>query len=257
MRYQPRKRFGQHFLRDRGVIRRIADVIDPRAGETIVEIGPGEGVLSYELLQRAAPLHVVEFDRDLVALLHKNFPPERLIVHQADALRFDFRELAAPGKKLRLVGNLPYNISTPLLFHLLEQLEAIEDMVFMLQKEVVDRLAARPATADYGQLSVLMQWRVAVEPLFEVAPGAFHPPPKVDSTVVRLVPHATAPVQPRDPLVFTSVVKAAFANRRKMLRNNLRELIDTTRLAALGIDPERRAETLTLTEFARIADAIS
>lgn len=255
--HRPRKRFGQHFLRDRSVIEHIAAAFAPRAGETLVEIGPGEGVLTHALLARAAPLHVVEFDRDLVAHLRTAFPPDRLIVHAADALRFDFHQLVAAAGKLRLIGNLPYNISTPLLFHLLDQLDCIGDMLFMLQKEVVDRLAAAPDTSDYGQLSVLMQWRVDVEPLFDVAPTAFHPPPKVESTVVRLTPHATPPVQPRDPRVFIGVVKAAFANRRKMLRNNLRDTIDAERLHMLGIDPQRRAETLTLVEFARIADAVT
>lgn len=255
-RFRPRKRFGQHFLRDHTVIERIAAAFAPRPGETIVEIGPGEGVLTRALLARAAPLHVVEFDRDLVARLRADFPAERLIVHAADALRFDFKQLVPPGARARLIGNLPYNISTPLLFHLLDQLDSIGDMLFMLQKEVVDRLAAAPDTPDYGQLSVLMQWRVDVEPLFDVAPQAFFPPPKVDSTVVRLTPRATPPIRPRDPDMFIKVVKAAFANRRKMLRNNLRALIDADRLQALGIDPQRRAETLTLQEFCRLADAI-
>lgn len=254
--HRPRKRFGQHFLRDRGVIRRIADAIAPHAGETIVEIGPGEGVLSYELLERAAPLHVVEFDRDLVALLRKNFAADRLLIHEADALKFDFHQLVPPGKKLRLVGNLPYNISTPLLFHMLEQVDCIEDMLFMLQKEVVDRMAAAPDTSDYGRLSVMIQLQLRVEPLFEVAPGAFYPPPKVDSTVVRLIPHAKPPVQLTHPEAFGAIVKAAFASRRKTLRNNLREIIAGEKLEVLGIDPNRRAETLTLEEFARIANAL-
>lgn len=253
---KPRKRFGQHFLRDPAVVRRIVAALAPRAGETIVEIGPGEGVLTRALIEQARPVHVVELDRDLAAHLRKAFPPESVVVHEADALAFDFRRLVpAPGQRLRLVGNLPYNISTPLLFHLLEQVDAIDDMLFMLQKEVVERLAAAPDTSDYGRLSVMIQWRLRAEPLFEVAPPAFYPPPRVDSAVVRLLAHARAPVTPRDPAVFAAVVKAAFAGRRKMLRNTLRALVDPARLEALGIDPRRRAETLTLAEFARIADA--
>lgn len=271
--HRPRKRFGQHFLRDRGVIQRIADTVAPQPGETIVEIGPGEGVLTYALLERVATLHAIELDRDLAAQLRNAFAPERLVVHQADALHFDFRQLVphmdAPmsratgsrerppaGARLRLVGNLPYNISTPLLFHLLDQLDCIGDMVFMLQKEVVDRMAAAPDTADYGRLSVMIQLQVDVEPLFDVAPGAFHPPPKVDSTVVRLTPHAQAPVQLTHPEIFGALVKAAFASRRKTLRNNLRDMIAGDRLSELGIDPNRRAETLSLQEFARLANAL-
>jgi 16S rRNA (adenine1518-N6/adenine1519-N6)-dimethyltransferase len=254
--HRPRKRFGQHFLRDLGAIRRIVGAFAPRASEPIVEIGPGEGVLTRELLERSTLLHAVELDRDLAAQLRATFPSEQLIVHEADALDFDFCALAPPSRKLRLIGNLPYNISTPLLFHLLDQVHCIADMLFMLQKEVVARLAATPDTADYGRLSVMIQWRVRVEPLFNVPPQAFFPPPKVDSTVVRLVPHQTPPVQPRDPKAFAQVVKAAFANRRKMLRNNLREIASAERLHALGIDAQRRAETLTIEEFARIADAI-
>ncbi len=255
--HTPRKRFGQHFLRDRSVIHDIVAAFAPRAGEPIVEIGPGEGVLTRELLQRVTPLHVVELDRDLVAHLRATFPAPQLIVHEADALEFDFRTLAPAGTRLRLLGNLPYNISTPLLFHLLEQADGIADMLFMLQKEVVDRLAAEPDTADYGRLSVMIQYRLRVEPLFEVPPQAFFPPPKVDSAVVRLVPHKIPPVQVNDPQVFSQIVKAAFAARRKTLRNNLKGIMSAERLAALGIDANRRAETLTLAEFACLANALS
>lgn len=254
--HHPRKRFGQHFLRDRGVIGRIVDALTPRPGETIVEIGPGEGALTRALIERVVPLHAVELDRDLAAHLRDQFPSDQLVVHQADALDFNFRGLAPPGRSLRLVGNLPYNISTPLLFHLLDQTDCIHDMLFMLQKEVVDRLAARPDTGDYGRLSVMIQLRLRAEPLFDVAPRAFFPPPKVESTVVRLTSHATPPVQLHRPEAFTQLVKAAFASRRKTLRNNLKTVITGDRLGALGIDPNRRAETLTLEEFARIANAL-
>jgi 16S rRNA (adenine1518-N6/adenine1519-N6)-dimethyltransferase len=302
---QPKKRFGQHFLHDRGIVQRILDAFDPQPGETLVEIGPGPGALTRPLLARHTPLHVVELDRDLAAHLRADFPPEQLVVHEADALKFDFcalaphtdvqvsrddsmdaggtspgmgevdragswrsrampgavaetgsRERPPPGGTLRLIGNLPYNISTPLLFHLLDQSACIQDMLFMLQKEVVDRMAAAPGGKDYGRLSVMIQWRLRVEKLFDVRPGAFTPPPKVDSSVVRLVPHATPPIQVRDVDDFARVVRAAFAQRRKTLRNNLKGLISGDRLAALGIDPQRRAETLTLTEFAALANAL-
>jgi 16S rRNA (adenine1518-N6/adenine1519-N6)-dimethyltransferase len=253
--HRPRKRFGQHFLRDRGVIRHIVDAFAPAADDHVLEIGPGEGALTRLLLERVAPIEVVEFDRDLVARLRAEFPVERLIVHQADALEFDFGE-RRQDKRLRLIGNLPYNISTPILFHLLEQIDCIRDMVFMLQKEVVDRMAAAPDTPDYGRLSVMIQWQLEVTPLFDVPPEAFDPPPQVDSTVVQLVPHTVAPISVNDPNVFAAVVRAAFANRRKMLRNNLKDVIANDRLEALGIDPTRRAETLTLAEFSNIANAL-
>jgi len=269
-----RKRFGQHFLHDRGIVQRILDAFDPQPGETLVEIGPGPGALTRPLLERCTPLHVVELDRDLVARLRTEFPPAQLVVHEADALKFDFcalaphtdvpvsreagsRERPSTGGRLRIIGNLPYNISTPLLFHLLEQRHCIADMLFMLQKEVVDRMAAAPGNKDYGRLSVMLQWQLHVEKLFDVHPGAFTPPPKVESSIVRLVPHATAPIQVRDAGIFASVVRAAFAQRRKTLRNNLKGLITTETLETLGIDPQRRAETLTLGEFAAVANALS
>lgn len=268
-----RKRFGQHFLHDRGIVQRIIDAFDPQPGETLVEIGPGPGALTRPLLERCTPLHVVELDRDMVARLRADFPPDQLIVHEADALKFDFcalaphtdvpvsreagrRERPPASGTLRIIGNLPYNISTPLLFHLLEQRHCIGDMLFMLQKEVVDRMAAAPSCKDYGRLSVMLQWRLRVEKLFDVRPGAFTPPPKVESSVVRLVPHAVAPIQVRDAAAFARVVQMAFAQRRKTLRNNLKGLMTAETLAALGIDPQRRAETLTLDEFAMVANAL-
>jgi 16S rRNA (adenine1518-N6/adenine1519-N6)-dimethyltransferase len=256
VRHQPRKGFGQHFLRDRSVIDRIVSALAPQPGETVVEIGPGEGALTRALLARVAVLHAVELDRDLVAHLRATHPPAHLVVHQADALDFAFCPLAPPGGRLRLVGNLPYNISTPLLFHLLAQIGCVADMLFMLQKEVVDRLAAAPDTPDYGRLSVMIQWQLQVESLFDVDRESFHPPPQVDSSVVRLTPHATPPIEVAHPETFARVVTAGFSSRRKMLRNNLRDLIAPAALAALGIDPARRAETLTLEEFARIANAL-
>jgi 16S rRNA (adenine1518-N6/adenine1519-N6)-dimethyltransferase len=262
---QPKKRFGQHFLHDRGIVQRILDAFDPQPGETLVEIGPGPGALTRPLLERCTTLHVVELDRDLAAHLRadsdhwlpaRSTSPAQLVVHEADALKFDFCSLAPAGGTLRIIGNLPYNISTPLLFHLLEQRHCIGDMLFMLQKEVVDRMAAAPGGKDYGRLSVMIQWQLRVEKLFDVRPGAFTPPPKVDSSVVRLVPHATPPIQVRDADAFAQLVRAAFAQRRKTLRNNLKGLMTAESLEALGIDPQRRAETLTLVEFAAIANAL-
>jgi 16S rRNA (adenine1518-N6/adenine1519-N6)-dimethyltransferase len=254
--HRPRKRFGQHFLRDARVLSQIVSAFAPRAGESVVEIGPGPGALTDLLLERVHPLHVVELDRDLVANLRRRYPAEHLVVHEADALRFDFRPLAGQ-QKLRLIGNLPYNISTPLLFYLLEQLEVVGDMLFMLQKEVVDRMAAVPDTADYGRLSVMIQWRATVEPLFDVPPQAFFPPPRVDSSVVRVVPHARPPISVHDPQRFEALVKAAFAHRRKTLRNNLKDILSGARLEQLGVDPNRRAETLTLHEFATLANDLA
>lgn len=254
---QPKKRFGQHFLHDRGVVQRILDALDPRAGEILVEIGPGPGALTRPLLDRIAHLHAVELDRDLAAQLREDYAPDRLTVHEIDALKFDFCALAPAPTKLRLVGNLPYNISTPLLFHLLDQGHCIGDMLFMLQKEVVTRMAAAPGNKDYGRLSVMLQWRVRVEKLFDVKPGAFTPPPKVDSTVVRLTPHPAPPVRVQDAASFAQVVQASFAQRRKTLRNNLKGLIPAETIAALGIEPERRAETLSLAEFAALANSLS
>jgi 16S rRNA (adenine1518-N6/adenine1519-N6)-dimethyltransferase len=254
MEHRPRKRFGQNFLHDRSVITRILDTFDPRAGQTVVEIGPGLGALTRPLLERLPHLHVVELDRDLAARLRHEFPPARLTVHEVDALDFEFCRLAPA--RLRVIGNLPYNISTPLLFHLLDQRHCLQDMLFMLQKEVVDRLAAAPNTPDYGRLSVMIQAQLQVAALFTVPPGAFTPAPKVDSAVVQLVPHAVPPVPIRDPAAFAGLVKAAFAHRRKTLRNNLKGLLAADRISALGIDPGRRAESLSLAEFAALANGL-
>ncbi len=253
--HRPRKRFGQHFLHDRGVVARIVAALAPQAGDHVVEIGPGTGALTRELLAHMTRLDAVELDRDLIARLESEFPADKLTLHQGDALKFDFCRLMQEDRKLRLVGNLPYNISTPLLFHLLDQAGCIEDMLFMLQKEVVERLRAAPGGKDYGRLSVMIQYRCAVEKLFDVAPGAFTPPPKVDSAVVRLVPHAAPPVAVDDPARFALLVRAAFASRRKTLRNNMKGLLSAEDMLALGIDPVRRAETLSLAEFASLSNA--
>jgi len=255
--HRPRKRFGQNFLHDQSVIQRIVDAIDPQPGQHLVEIGPGQGALTRPLLARTGTLEVIELDRDLIAPLQAlDGTTGQLTVHQADALRFDFRQLVRE-QKLRLVGNLPYNISTPLLFHLLDQATVIKDMHFMLQKEVVERLAAEPGGGDWGRLSVMVQFRCSVTPLFIVRSGAFRPPPRVDSMIVRLVPHANPPVRIVDPALLAKVVTQAFSMRRKTLRNALKGLITAEQWEALNIDPQRRPETLGLAEFAAIANILA
>jgi len=254
MSHQPRKRFGQHFLHDPGVIRRIVAAIGPQPGDRLVEIGPGAGAITFELLRAVGRLDAVELDRDLVEpLRERSRGIGELVVHGADALRFDFCALATGGAKVRLVGNLPYNISTPLLFHLLDQSRCIRDMHFMLQKEVVERMAAGPGGKDYGRLSVMLQARCTVIPLFAIGPGAFRPPPKVDSAIVRLVPLAQPP-DIADQAVFARLVAAAFAQRRKTLRNGLKGLLSAEAIAGLGIDPGARAEQLALDDFVRLAN---
>ncbi len=256
MEHRARKRFGQNFLHDRHVIDRIVRAIHPKAGERLVEIGPGLGALTLPLLQAAGRLEVVELDRDLIPKLAELCAGKgELVIHSADALKFDFCSLAAEGK-LRLAGNLPYNISTPLIFHLLEQARCIDDMHFMLQKEVVERLAAKPDTSDYGRLSVMVQFRCKVEQLFTVPPGAFTPAPKVESAIVRLEPYAEPPVAV-DAAVLEKVVAQAFGQRRKTLRNTLKGLLDAAAIEAAGIDPQRRAETLSLEEFAALANRVA
>ncbi|HWP00797.1 MAG TPA: 16S rRNA (adenine(1518)-N(6)/adenine(1519)-N(6))-dimethyltransferase RsmA [Methylococcus sp.] len=255
MKHIPKKRFGQNFLRDRRVIQDIVAAIRPKASDRILEIGPGEGVLTEGLLQSGAWLEVIELDRDLVAFLQSRFAGvERLRIHQGDALRLDIRTLAGDGR-LRVVGNLPYNISTPLLFHLFANLECIEDLHFMLQKEVVDRLCAGPGDSAYGRLSVMRALYCEAERLFDVAPESFHPRPKVWSAVVRLIPHP----EPPDPVQAERVgrvVAAAFGQRRKTLRNALRTCLDEAAIRACGIDPGARAETLSLHEFIRLSGVL-
>jgi len=252
--HRPRKRFGQNFLHDPEVIHRIVLAIDPQPGDTLVEIGPGQGAITLPLLKAIGRLTVIELDRDLIPLLEAQCRDHgKLTIYNADALQFDFCSLAHSGR-LRVVGNLPYNISTPLLFHLLDQHTCIGDMFFMLQKEVVERMAALPGTGSYGRLSVMLQYRCSVTPLFHIGPGAFNPPPAVDSAFVQLVPHATPPVCVNNEAVFTELVRQAFAQRRKTLRNTLRSMLDAEAIAAIGIDPARRAETLSLEEFAALAN---
>lgn len=250
MRHIPRKRFGQHFLHDPWVLSRIVDAIAPQAGDALVEIGPGEGALTRPLLARIPSLTAVEIDRDLAAALVAEFPPERLQVIVADALDYDFSALPTG---LRVVGNLPYNVSTPLLFHLAAFADRVRDMHFMLQLEVVDRMAASHSTPAYGRLSVMLQRRFRIQRLFKVAPGAFRPPPKVESAVVRLTPLPAAEVVPLDERLFGTVVTRAFGARRKTLRNALSSLIDAEGLSALGIDPGLRPENVSPEDYIRIA----
>lgn len=249
---RPKKRLGQHFLTDRHYLDRIVAEIAPCAGEAMVEIGPGPGALTERLAAIVRPLHVVEIDRDLAAALRARFPAEAVVVHEGDALGFDLDSL--PGG-LRVVGNLPYNVSTPLLFHVAAFAPRIRDCVFMLQKEVVDRMVADPGTPDYGRLSVMLQYRFAMSLAFRVPPGAFTPPPKVDSAIVRMQPLREGRRVARDEALFTAIVAAAFAQRRKTLRNAVRALVDEAAFARAGVDPQRRGETLSVAEFADLADA--
>ena len=250
-RHIPRKRFGQHFLVDREVIGRIVAAIDPRPGDHLVEIGPGLGALTAPLLDRVEHLDVVELDRDLAGRLRDRYPPGRLSVHEADALRFDFTTLPT---LLRIVGNLPYNISTPLLFHFAAAAPRCADLHFMLQQEVVDRMIAQPSEPEYGRLSVMLQHRFRLERLFSVAPGAFRPPPKVRSAVVRLFPRPDLGRGAQNEAEFYKVVAKAFSMRRKTLRNALADLISEFELRELGIDPGARAETLPVAAYITIAD---
>jgi 16S rRNA (adenine1518-N6/adenine1519-N6)-dimethyltransferase len=252
-----RKRFGQNFLHDQGILRRIVEFISPRPGERLVEIGPGEGALTLPLLRAAGALTAIELDRDLIEPLKaKAAGIGALTVISADALTVDFGALAH-GAPLRVVGNLPYNISTPILFHCLEHADAIRDMHFMLQKEVVERMAAPPGSKTYGRLSVMLQLRCTVEPLLRVPPGAFRPAPKVDSAVVRLVPLPAASLPQVDNALLERVVRAAFGQRRKTLNNALADVATTADIEAAGIDPRARAEQLAPAAFVALAAHLS
>jgi len=251
-----RKRFGQHFLHDPGAIRRIVAAVAPRAGDHLVEIGPGRGALTRQLLEcEDCTLDAIEIDRDLAAQLAAAFAGSaRHALHVADALEFDFTGLAAQrGGRLRIVGNLPYNISTPLLFHLLSHTDAIIDLTLMLQREVVARLAAAPGDGDYGRLGVMLAPRVQVQRLFDVGPGAFQPAPRVWSAVVRLSVRAQ-PLFPISPQ-FAAVVAAAFSQRRKTLRNALSQMLTSGQIVACGIDPGARPGTLAAEAFNTLAEA--
>ncbi len=253
--HRPRKRFGQNFLHDPIIINRIINAFAPDKNDFVVEIGPGQGALTRPLLEKLPHLHVIELDRDLVTELQQKFD-ERLSIYSADVLKFDFSTLTNQNNTLRIIGNLPYNISTPLLFHLIRHQHLIHDMIFMLQKEVVERIAASPGNSSYGRLSVMLQYYYKTEPLFVVHPGAFTPPPAVDSAIIRLTPRTPDP-RVKDEDLLSRIVTAAFSQRRKTLRNTLKSLASTTQLEDCGIDPVRRAETVSLEEFVCLSNSLA
>ena len=252
MKHIARKRFGQHFLTDTGIIDAIVRAINPLPGQRVVEIGPGLAALTQPLVERIGHLTVIELDRDLAARLRAH---PQLEVVESDVLKVDFRALAeraGPAVRLRVVGNLPYNISTPILFHLLEAVDAIEDQHFMLQKEVIDRMVAQPSTAAYGRLSVMLQWRYAMENVLAVPPESFDPPPRVDSAVVRMVPHRE-PVA-LDPATLQELVQVAFSQRRKLLRHTLGRWLDARGFDGV-FDVQRRAEEVPVAHYLALAQA--
>ena len=255
MKHIPRKRFGQNFLTDDGVLHDIIRAIDPRPDDTVVEIGPGLAAMTRLLLQSLQHLHVVELDRDLVARLKKSFDPQQLTIHEGDALKFDFTSIPVPAdRKLRVVGNLPYNISSPLLFHLTQIAPRVQDQHFMLQKEVVERMVAEPGSKEYGRLSVMLQWRYYMELLFVVPPTAFDPPPQVDSAIVRMIPLA----QPLacDEKKLEQVVTKAFSQRRKVIRNCVAGMFTENDLIDAGVDPQARPEAVPVEQFIVLANRL-
>jgi len=260
--HRARKRFGQNFLSDPNIIRKIIDGIRPQAGELMVEIGPGLGAMTAPLIERLGHLHVVEVERDLIARLHERYTPAQITVHEGDALKFDFGSLCAglaadAGPALRIVGNLPYNISTPILFHLAGFADRVRDMTFMLQKEVVMRMVAEPGTEEYGRLSVMLQYRFRMGRLFDVPPGAFRPAPKVMSSIVRMAPLPVDQLGAQDEALLGRIVTAAFGQRRKTLKNTLRDFVGDADFEALGIDGSLRGERLSVAQFVAIANHCS
>lgn len=254
--HHARKRFGQNFLHDRHWIERIVRSIDPQSGEILVEIGPGQAALTREVIARAGHETAVEIDRDLAQFLRQQFPEEQLDLIEADALELDWTQVHA-NQRIRIIGNLPYNISSPLLFKLIEAADRVIDQHFMLQREVVDRMVAGPGTKTYGRLSVMLQYRYRMYKLFDVPPGAFTPAPKVVSSIVRMVPKALNELMPVPVDLMGEVVAQAFQQRRKTLRNALSNLCDADLISQTGIDPGARAETLSVEDFVRLANAIA
>jgi 16S rRNA (adenine1518-N6/adenine1519-N6)-dimethyltransferase len=257
--HRARKRFGQNFLEDDGIIRRIIKSINPKAEDNIVEIGPGKGAITQHLLESCPTLQVVELDRDLIPILLAQFIASypKFTIHQQDALKFDFSTLLGePVTPLRIVGNLPYNISTPLIFHLLSYHGQVRDMHFMLQKEVVDRMAAQPGEKAYGRLGIMVQYYCKVENLFDVPPESFDPRPKVDSAIVRLTPYKELPRVAKDVKTLEKLVNTAFQQRRKTLRNSLKQLMPADAIEALDIDTSIRPENISLEQFIQLSDAL-
>ena len=253
--YRTKKRFGQHFLHDHGVIQTLIQYINPKPDQQIIEIGPGMGALTFPLLKQLGSMEVIEIDRDVIShLQHQG--GDKLVIHNMDALRFDLSQLLKDNQQLRVVGNLPYNISTPLIFHLLEYAKHIQDMHFMLQKEVVDRISAKPGSKTYGRLSVMVQYHCDTEYLFYVGPEAFNPPPKVDSAVLRLQPWQQKPYQANDLKILSQVVTQAFSMRRKTLRNTLKKLLSTEQIESVGIDPSLRPENLSVKNYVELSNLL-
>jgi len=254
----PKKNLGQHFLTDQDIISKIVLAVKPAAGDFLVEIGPGQGAITFPLLKKHGSLTVIEFDRDLITPLMESAEGmgDLTIIHK-DVLKVDFTKLAADRPAIRLVGNLPYNISTPILFHVLEHAPVVRDMHFMLQKEVIDRMAAEPGSKVYGRLTVMLQARCEVTPLFMVPPHAFRPPPKVDSAVVRLVPLAADKIHIKDAVLFENLVRDAFGQRRKTIRNAMQALATSDDIEAVGLRPDARAEQLPVTDFIKLANFLT
>ncbi len=255
--HKPRKRFGQHFLTDTGVIHRMVTMVNLNEFDHLVEIGPGQGALTDALVERTASLTLIELDRDLIAQLQARYVDvSQLKIHQGDALQVNYGELSPAQSPIRIIGNLPYNISTPLLLHLTTYVDDIQDMHFMLQKEVVDRIAASPNNKTYGRLSIMMQYHYAATALFDVPPAAFNPPPKVQSAIVRLVPHRVKPHAAKDYAIFSEVVRLAFNQRRKMVRNSLSSIMTGEQLEQLGIAETVRPEQLSVADFVKISNNV-
>lgn len=252
--HKAKKAFGQNFLVDQNIIADIVRAIRPEANDNMVEIGPGLGALTRPLLKQLNKLHVVEIDRDIIARLKTDYPQDKIVIHEGDALKFDF---AALGTPLRIVGNLPYNISSPLLFHFTDYAARITDMHFMLQNEVVERMVAEPSTPEFGRLSVMLQYRFYMEKLLDVPPQSFRPAPKVDSAIVRMIPIPADQIAVTNEVLYAQVVSAAFGQRRKTLRNTLKAYLAESEFTQLGIDAQLRAENLGVAEFTRIANYLN
>tara|TARA_R110002110_G_scaffold271566_3_gene486983 strand:+ start:9651 stop:10427 length:777 start_codon:yes stop_codon:yes gene_type:complete len=256
MSYRALKHFGQHFLTDKNHLQKIVSAINPQTQQLMVEVGPGMGALTKHIVPLTDHLHVVEIDKRFIELLREQFSPAELTVHAENALKFDFASIIPSEQKIRIIGNLPYNISTPLIFHFLKFKSSIEDMTFLLQKEVVDRMVAKPGNKTYGRLSVMVQYDCQTTPLFDVPPGAFTPPPKVNSAVVHLKP-LTRSLTATNYGHFSLVVSLAFQQRRKTIRNSLKSQISAEQLSALSIEPTRRPETLSVDDFVRISNLVN